>query len=342
MRLFSLPELWRIVGSRLILSTRYRRIEPDSSLSAFSESAEVFSAPRLFERKKRLRHGVGSGNGLGADSEILFFQTVAPRFGNHIVSLITLHHLTQGYPQGAMVNVLAPKWSRGKSASWRRGAVTVSVGNSIFQGSWPNRVLIHNTYFLPESALDFSEAAEAARMDIWRMLDIPTRGRDEDSAASDVLTIHIRGGDIFAANPHPEYTPPPLAFYVEAISSAPWRSIAIVREDDNPLARALIAWLVAEGLRWSVNTPDFDQDFALLTSARNLVAGHGTFLPTIAYLSDKIDRVYAFTPELFSWMRPRSATVIPMTGDWEAYKSLMGEWKAEPWQITLATTWNMG
>ena len=54
------------------------------------------------------------------------------------------------------------------------------------------------------------------------------------------IVIHIRSGDIFSSNPHPNYVPPPLSYYTKEIDKYKYEKIHIICEDTiNPVVNEL-------------------------------------------------------------------------------------------------------
>ena len=55
------------------------------------------------------------------------------------------------------------------------------------------------------------------------------------------VVIHIRSGDIFKSNPHPNYVPPPLSYYIKKLNKYKYEKIHIVCEDTvNPVVNELL------------------------------------------------------------------------------------------------------
>ena len=340
-RIFSPSEMWRVFASRLVLRIFYENLDsPGGSASApIDTSSELNVAmPAAHQRKKIWNRFMRVRSQSTRPPSTLFFQTVAPRFGNHIISLIVLHHMTKGFPSSRAVQISAPKWLATKNTVWHGGSVPVAAKRGLGNTIWQNTVISHDSFLLPEAVHDFSEAARRARGDILSLVKIPTPTK---APPADILTIHMRGGDVYSRRPHPAYVPPPLAFYTAVIMSAQWSKVRIVREDTNPMFEALASWLEEKEMFWEANQPDFNTDVVALGSAVSLVAGQGTFIPAIAYLSASIEKIYAFRPQDFLWVPPRSATVVSPSGDWDSYRDLQGAWRASNEQIKIAKTWNM-
>jgi len=106
----------------------------------------------------------------------------------------------------------------------------------------------------------------------------------------DELTIHIRGGDIWAKGRrretqtvHPDYPALPLSYFKRAIESKKWSRIEILAEDaDDPMAKVLCERYQA------VIRPrgSFQDDFCRLLASSNLVIPVSTFSWWAALLSN--------------------------------------------------------
>ena len=126
-------------------------------------------------------------------------------------------------------------------------------------------------------------------------LPIPTK-----KAASDDLYIHMRSGDMF----HQPgwkwsnfYIPPPLIFYYNAIRERSWRNIYIICEDRKNLC--LFALLDKyPHIKWIQQS--LIEDIKLILSARNIVYGGGTFVPSLLEFNRNVQMIYkvdyALTP----------------------------------------------
>ena len=105
---------------------------------------------------------------------------------------------------------------------------------------------------------------------------------------TDRLVIHVRGGDIFS-KPHPMYTQPPLAFYMQIIESAPFDDVLILSEDtSNPVIAQLVNW--RPGIVFQ--KMDLGSTVATILGAKHLVVAASTFSFYLALMSSEVDRVY--------------------------------------------------
>lgn len=112
----------------------------------------------------------------------------------------------------------------------------------------------------------------------------------------DILSIHVRSGDIFGSDPHPSYGQPPCGYYREIIETGNWSKIFLFAEDRlNPcidVVRSYGALHVQGKLR---------NEIGLMVSSRNLVIGHGTFGMIMGSISAKIENMWTcgYDKEIF-------------------------------------------
>ena len=109
------------------------------------------------------------------------------------------------------------------------------------------------------------------------------------------LVIHIRSGDIFSSNPHPEYVPPPLSYYINEIdifnkiNKCNNRKIHIISQDTvNPVVNELLK--LYKNSVYQKNT--LETDIRVILGATNIIFSIGTFVPSLIRLSDNIEYIY--------------------------------------------------
>ena len=144
------------------------------------------------------------------------------------------------------------------------------------------------------------------------------------------LVVHLRSGDVFSANPHPNYWPPALGYYTAVLADAAPRAVRLVCQDRvHPLLEPLERWGHEHGVPVAVQvSDDLRADLATLTSATTLCISQGTLGLASAWLSASAERVYlprgAHTEEL----RALGTTVVEA-----AVPAPPGAWQASPEQI---------
>lgn len=126
---------------------------------------------------------------------------------------------------------------------------------------------------------------------------------------SQVLTIHLRSGDVFGVRPHPEYGQPPFAFYERVLRHRNWNSVRLVTEDDsNPCREKILGWCEENGIPCLVSGSDIGSSIEILRSSAHIAIGQGTFVPAIQLLDDEARSFYVFSsePHPLLLMKPNS------------------------------------
>lgn len=160
--------------------------------------------------------------------------------------------------------------------------------------------------------------------------DRPAPSTPGEPGESDEMVVHLRSGDVFGADPHPDYWPPSLAYYTAALADAAPRAVRLVCQDRvHPLLGPLVEWGRRHGVPVRVQvSDDLRADLATLTSATTLCISQGTLGLAAAWLSRSVQRVYlprgAHTEEL----RALGTTVVEA-----ALPAPPGPWQASPEQV---------
>lgn len=107
------------------------------------------------------------------------------------------------------------------------------------------------------------------------------------------LVIHVRSGDVFGANPHPDYAPPPLGYYLSAIEQADPRRVLVVSQDlHHPFLGLLEQACRDRGVSFAVQASSLAEDLQALVSASMLCLSQGTMGIAVALLSKRVRRVF--------------------------------------------------
>lgn len=182
------------------------------------------------------------------------------------------------------------------------------------------------------------------RRDLVRLLEPGLKFRLGVPAASvlheDVLTIHIRSGDIFReAIPHPLYGQPPLSFYSMVLDRKRWSSVRLVCEDArNPVVGALIELLGSSGTRYERFSKGLLGDLELLAEASDLIIGRGTFIYPVLCLSRCIRNVYCFEEDQRRYWGLGSGEpnfVVVSDRDGQYRESILKSWRNTPEQRAM-------
>jgi hypothetical protein len=103
------------------------------------------------------------------------------------------------------------------------------------------------------------------------------------------LLIHMRSGDIFSNNPHPNYIIPPLSYYVKIIEETQFNNIYMISEDrKNPCINELLN--LYPQIIFKIQS--LNDDIKLILSAYNIITSFGTFVPALLSISTNIKNIY--------------------------------------------------
>ncbi len=154
------------------------------------------------------------------------------------------------------------------------------------------------------------------------------------------LTIHLRSGDAFDENPHPDFAQPPLSFYTMIIEKARQKlevnRVQLVFENRrNPCVNALEAHLERLGLPVILQSGTLADDVNVLLSARHLVFGYGTFGVGICLLSNAVETVDVFGASGFAYSQFDHLKSTNAWGDLGGRYPKIGEWTASQEQLGL-------
>ena len=144
------------------------------------------------------------------------------------------------------------------------------------------------------------------------------------------LVIHVRSGDVFGANPHPDYGPPALGYYLSALEQADPRRVLVVAQDhDHPFFPDLAAACAAGGVGFEVQVSSLEDDLRSLTSASMLCLSQGTLGVAAALLSRRVRQVWLPSAQQAERLLPLDARVhVDLTPD-----PFVGTWSASAEQI---------
>lgn len=118
------------------------------------------------------------------------------------------------------------------------------------------------------------------------------------ASQSRILTVHLRSGDVFGENPHPNYGQPPWAFYAKVLETQTWDEVVLVSEDQgNPNLAAIAKWCEAQNVTLRLTGTRLDETMVALLEAGNLVLSEGTFAASLALIGGESKRVYSFGSE---------------------------------------------
>jgi hypothetical protein len=129
---------------------------------------------------------------------------------------------------------------------------------------------------------------------------LPSLGLPEikEPQSGQVLTVHLRSGDVYSDNPHPGYGQPPLSFYLAILGLERWSEVRLVSEDqESPCWKALVETCATQRIPLRLLGQSIEEAVTEVASSSNLVASRGTFIPAILFLFPKARRVFFFGPD---------------------------------------------
>ena len=106
------------------------------------------------------------------------------------------------------------------------------------------------------------------------------------------LVIHIRSGDIFQGNIHPDYIQPPFEYYEYVIKKHHYMNVLILSEPDfsNPVIQKLQQTFTFI----TVSSGTLQNDIGIILGAKNLMIGTGSFAYMLSLCSPHLLQLYCF------------------------------------------------
>ena len=158
---------------------------------------------------------------------------------------------------------------------------------------------------------------------------LPNRSPRADRRSKSVV-IHLRSGDVFWENPHPDYGQPPLSFYELVLNFDGWDEVLIVAEDDtNPCFDGIKSLCVEREIPFQVAGRTLDDALSTIVSATTVAMSRGTFVGSILWLKPANRHIFCFganSPTPFPLDGTVVTRVIDVAGDYEE-GVLNGNWK---------------
>lgn len=152
-----------------------------------------------------------------------------------------------------------------------------------------------------------------------KMQEIIKLPRPDKTFGANDLYIHMRSGDIFLVGGFSAlYVPPPLIFYMKAISAKPWDNIRIICEDqENPM----LSFLLAKYPRITWKQQSLEEDIRLIVGAVNIAYGGGTFVSGLLIFNQDLRSVYRVS---YSQPPPKGRDIAQQLFPCEDYVAGMG------------------
>ena len=209
---------------------------------------------------------------------MIIFNNLSGRLGNNIMQLCNIISIAIAYKHNIKINVKKLKF------------FDLSVIEKYFNKYNNSEIITDKNNFFYKSRLPFPN-------DIFKQ-NIEERNKILQKAflinninklPENDLVIHIRSGDIFNSNPHPNYVPPPLSYYTKEIDKYKYEKIHIICEDTiNPVTNELRK--LYKNAVYEKNT--LEKDIRIILGATNIIYSVGTFIPALMLLSNNNKYIY--------------------------------------------------
>lgn len=200
------------------------------------------------------------------------------RLGNNIMQLSNIIDIAIAYKHNIKINVE------------KLNFFDLSVIEKYFNKYNNSEIITDNNNFFNSNRLPFSN--DIFKQNVEERNKILQKSfliKNINKLNENDIVIHIRSGDIFSSNPHPEYIPPPLCYYTKELDKCKYRKIHIICEDtQNPVVNELLK--LYKNAVYEKNT--LEKDIITILGATNIIFSVGTFIPSLMLLSNNIKYLY--------------------------------------------------
>jgi len=146
------------------------------------------------------------------------------------------------------------------------------------------------------------------------------------------LTIHIRSGDIFDRNPHPEYWQPPYSFYRNLITSTkPWQVTMVFEDRGNPVIDELEGFLRRSKIRLRIVDGPIEAAFREVITARRLAVSRGSFAVPMVAIGNNLKELFVFGAsypyDAISRLTTKKFSIVRVRDPHDQYKSKVSPWR---------------
>jgi len=215
------------------------------------------------------------------------------RFGNSVIQLLNARSIAARWN---VSEVLFHRFDLIKNQNLHLSSTTRLEKTSLWGRKTKPPWVIWATHALDGTHL-IDEACSPANAGVRELLASAVAPQIARSKEHGVLTAHFRSGDIFGPNPHRRYGQPPLSFYQKVVLHRGWSRVDIISEDRlNPCSAALESWCREKNIPVTWSCLDLSQTIARVAGASNIVAGRGTFIPSIVFLFPGERSMFLFEP----------------------------------------------
>lgn len=149
------------------------------------------------------------------------------------------------------------------------------------------------------------------------------------------VVLHIRSGDLFEKNPHPNYILPPLSYYESILKSNKYNKIYLISEDKN---NPCINILLDKYKNIIYNNNSLDIDVQLILKAQNIICSYGTFIPALTNLTKYTKKIYITKHDYIDLL---NKNIVLNIIDCNDYVKKMGKWKKNNEQIKLILNYKL-
>ena len=246
---------------------------------------------------------------------MIIFSKLNGRLGNNIIQLSNIIDIAIAYKHNIKINVK------------KLNFFDLSVIEKYFNKYNNNEIITDKYNFFYKYKLPFSN-------DIFKQ-NIEERNKILQKAflinninklPENDIVIHIRSGDIFSSNPHPNYVPPPLSYYTKQIDKYKYEKIHIICEDTiNPVVNELLK--LYKNAVYEKNT--LEKDIRIILGATHIIFSIGTFIPSLMLLSNNNKYIYGkhFNDELKVYFINDELKEYFINDELKEYYKIMKPWK---------------
>ena len=103
------------------------------------------------------------------------------------------------------------------------------------------------------------------------------------------LYMHLRSGDIYFQDDHPNYGQPPINFYFDVMKYKKWNNIYLLSDGFNPMYNLLINSGAIHYSNYS-----FYDVIAIAVNCYNLAFGKTTFMISLSFLAKRFNNLFTF------------------------------------------------
>lgn len=208
---------------------------------------------------------------------MILFNQLYGRLGNNIIQLSNMIHIAIAYKHNIKFNV-------------KINFFDLSIIEKYFNNYDNNEIITDKHNFFYKDKVTFSsEIFEKNIEERNKLLKKAFLINHINKLHENDLVIHIRSGDIFISNPHCNYVPPPLSYYIREINKYNYEKIYIICEDNvNPVVNELLK--LYKNAIYEKN--NLEKDIRIILGATNIMYSIGSFIPQLMLLSDNIKFIH--------------------------------------------------